>query len=135
MPKYKNPYAPRQTSKYKAQKVVVDGITFDSKKEANRYAELKILEKKGEISGLILQPSFVLIPTQYEFFERYGKNGARLKDGRKRIEKQCVYRADFAYIDRNGQKVVEDVKGVKTEVYKIKKKLMFFNFGIKIKEV
>ena len=64
-------------SKYKAQKTEVDGILFDSKKEAKRYAELKFLEKAGEISNLVLQPLFVLIPAHYETVEQYGKNGQR----------------------------------------------------------
>ena len=128
-------YNYKKPSKYKAQKVEIDGILFDSKKEANRYSELKILEKAGEISCLVLQPSFILIPAQYETVERTGKKGQPIKPQKKCIEKQCVYKADFAYIDKDGNKVVEDVKGVRTEVYKIKKKLMLQKYGIKIKEV
>ncbi|MBO7712375.1 MAG: DUF1064 domain-containing protein [Methanobrevibacter sp.] len=135
MPKYKNPYAPFRQSKYHAQKTVVDGMTFDSKKEAERYAELKVLEKAGEIKSLVLQPSFILIPAQYETRERYGKNGQRLKDEKICVERQCIYRADFAYIDKDGNKIVEDVKGVKTPEYKIKKKLMLYKYNIKVKEV
>lgn len=130
---YRNFYG--NQSKYKAQKVEVDGITFDSKKEARRYSELKILEKAGEISCLLLQPSFVLIPAHYEEVERIGAKGQELKPKKVCIEKQCTYRADFAYIDKDGNKVVEDVKGMKTEVYKIKKKLMLDRYGIKIREV
>lgn len=130
---YRNFYG--NQSKYKAQKVEVDGITFDSKKEAKRYAELKLLEKAGEISCLVLQPSFVLIPAYYETVERYGANGQKLKDKKVCVEKQCTYKADFAYIDKDGNKIVEDVKGIKTEVYKIKKKLMLEKYGIRIKEV
>ena len=122
--------------KYHSKKTVIDGITFDSKKEAERYSELKLLERCGAISNLELQKVYELIPAQYEMYERYGKNGQRLKDGKKCIEKSCVYKADFVYIDNEtGQQVVEDVKGFRTKEYKIKKKLMLYIHGIKIKEV
>ena len=122
--------------KYHSKKTVIDGITFDSKKEAERYSELKLLERCGAISNLELQKIYELIPAQYEIYERYGKNGQRLKDGKKCIEKSCVYKADFVYIDNEtGQQVVEDVKGFRTKEYKIKKKLMLYIHGIKIKEV
>ena len=122
--------------KYHSKKTVIDGITFDSRKEAERYSELKLLERCGAISNLELQKVFELIPAQYELYERYGKNGNRLKDGKKCIEKSCVYKADFVYIDNEtGQQVVEDVKGFRTKEYKIKKKLMLYIHGIKIKEV
>ena len=122
--------------KYHSKKTVIDGITFDSRKEAERYSELKLLERCGAISNLELQKVFELIPAQYELYERYGKNGNRLKDGKKCIEKSCVYKADFVYIDNEtGQQVVEDVKGFRTKEYKIKKKLMLYIHNIKIKEV
>ena len=122
--------------KYHSKKTVIDGITFDSRKEAERYSELKLLERCGAISNLELQKVYELIPAQYEIYERYGKNGQRLKDGKKCIEKSCVYKADFVYIDNEtGQQVVEDVKGFRTKEYKIKKKLMLYIHGIKIKEV
>ena len=122
--------------KYHSKKTVIDGIAFDSKKEAERYSELKLLERCGAITNLELQKVYELIPAQYELYERYGKNGQRLKDGKKCIEKSCVYKADFVYIDNEtGQQVVEDVKGFRTKEYKIKKKLMLYIHGIKIKEV
>ena len=122
--------------KYHSKKTVIDGITFDSRKEAERYSELKLLERCGAISNLELQKVYELIPAQYEMYERYGKNGQRLKDGKKCIEKSCVYKADFVYIDNEtGQQVVEDVKGFRTKEYKIKKKLMLYIHGIKIKEI
>ena len=122
--------------KYHSKKTVIDGIKFDSKKEAERYSELKLLERCGATSNLELQKVYELIPAQYELYERYGKNGQRLKDGKKCIEKSCVYKADFVYIDNEtGQQVVEDVKGFRTKEYKIKKKLMLYIHGIKIKEV
>ena len=109
-------------SKYRNQKTIVDGITFDSRKEANRWAELKLLERAGEISFLERQPSFVLIPKQV-------RNG-------KLIERQTVYKGDFSYQDKKtGETVVEDVKGVRTKEYVLKRKLMLWEYGIEIKEV
>ena len=122
--------------KYGNKKTQTDGIFFDSKKEARRYAELKMMLKVGAISNLELQKPFELIPAQYEPVVRYGKNGKRLKDGKKCIEKSCVYKADFVYIDNEtGQQVVEDTKGMRTTDYIIKRKLMLYVHGIKIKEI
>ncbi len=100
-------------SKYHNQKTVIDGIKFDSKKEANRYCELKILERCKNITCLKLQPEYVL----QEQFKHNGKNIRQIK-----------YIADFEYYNLTGQVVVEDVKASKTfttEVYKLKKKLFF----------
>lgn len=122
-------------------KVTIYGITFDSKKEANRYCELKMLERAGEISCLETQKKYVLIPAYYDSYPRFGKNGKRLKDGQKCIERECAYYADFCYIDRDGQYVVEDVKGHKDPAsasyakYTIKRKLMLEEYGIRIREV
>lgn len=127
--------------KYGNRKVVVDGIEFDSKKEARRYYELKLLQRAGQISELELQKEFELIPAQYESFERYGKTGKRLQDGKRCIEKSCVYKADFAYRDKSGQLVVEDVKGYRDPAsagyakFIIKRKLMLWVHGIKITEI
>lgn len=124
--------------KYHSKKTVIDGITFDSRKEAERYSELKLLERCGAINNLELQKVYELIPAQYEMYERYGKNGQRLKDGKKCIEKSCVYKADFVYIE-NGKTVVEDVKGYKGgqaySLFSIKRKLMLERYGIKVKEI
>lgn len=96
-------------SKYKNKKIFIDGITFDSQLEANRYCELKLLYKAGEISQLRLQPEFVLIPA-------FRKNGKSYR--------KTVYRADFMYFDKKtGKYIVEDTKGFKTPEYRIKKKL------------
>lgn len=112
-------------SKYHNKKITVNGDTFDSKKEYKRFCELSLLEKAGAITDLQRQVKFVLIPTQYETFERYGKKGQRLKDGQRVLEKECSYYADFVY-KVNGKTIVEDTKSkaTKTETYKIKKKLM-----------
>ena len=99
--------------KYNAQKTVVDGITFDSKREAERYGELKLLERAGKILDLKLQPRFELQPA------------FRTKDG-KAI--RCVeYVADFTYIE-NGTRIVEDCKGMQTDVFKLKLKLLLFKY-------
>ena len=109
-------------NKYRNQKVTVDGITFDSRKEATRYAELKLLERAGKITELQRQPGYTLIPKQV-------RNG-------KMIERPVIYKADFAYHDEEtGTDVVEDVKGLRTKEYIIKRKLMLWEYGIKIREV
>ena len=109
-------------NKYGNMKTEIDGITFASKHEAQRFAELKLLERAGEISDLQLQRVFTLIGAQ------------RDKDG-KVIERPCKYIADFAYKDQTGKLIVEDAKGLRTDVYRIKKKLMLSIYGIQIKEV
>ena len=120
--------------KYRNKKTIVDGIVFDSRKEARRYGELSMLQRAGVISDLELQKEFELVPAQYETFPRFGKNGQRLKDGNRCIEKPVKYKADFVYKE-NGSVIVEDTKGVKTKDYIIKRKLMLHIHGIKIKEV
>lgn len=123
-------------SKYGNRKTVVDGIMFDSKKEANRFRELQLLERAGKITALQRQVKYVLIPTQREFSNEIYKKGAHqghFKPG-KVLEKECSYIADFAYI-QDGAYVVEDTKGVRTEAYKIKRKLMLERYGIQIREV
>lgn len=107
-------------SKYGNRKVVHDGIEFDSVKEAHRYCELKLMQRAGVISDLQLQVPFELIPTQ------------RI-DG-KLAEKAVNYIADFVY-KQNGQTVVEDTKGYKTSEYIMKRKMMLYFHGIRIREV
>ena len=119
------------TNKYRNIKKEVDGITFDSVKEANRYTELSLLEKSGEIQNLQRQVKYVLIPSQREP-DRIGPQGGVYKG--KVIEKECNYYADFVYT-QNGETVVEDTKGMKTKEYIIKRKLMLYIHGIRIKEV
>ena len=127
-----------QKNKYRNKTVVVDGIAFDSKKEARRFQELKLLESSGAIRDLQRQVKFVLIPAQYESTgERYtkGKKKGCMKPG-KLLERECAYIADFVYTDiGNARLVVEDTKGIKTDKYIIKRKLMLHVHGIKIKEV
>lgn len=126
----------RSRAKYGNKKVVVDGIIFDSKKEAQRYTELKLLEKAGKITGLERQREFVLIPAQRETTNEIytkGPNKGKFKPG-KLVERKCSYVADFVYWDGYNL-VVEDTKGMRTKDYIIKRKLMLYKFGIRIKEV
>ena len=122
-------------SKYNSRKTVVDGIAFDSKREATRYRELSLLLRAGKIKDLELQKRYELIPAQYETYARYGKNGQRLKDGKRCIEQSVTYVADFDYTDEDGNHIVEDAKGMRTEKYVIKRRLMLYFHGIRIKEV
>ena len=113
---------PVKTNKYNNKKVVIDNITFDSKLEATRYRELKLLERKGIIKDLVLQPSYELIPS--------------FKKGNKTYRKTC-YIADFCYYDNElGKTIIEDTKGFKTDVYILKKKLFEYqNKDLTIREV
>lgn len=109
-------------SKYNSRKMIVDGITFDSKKEARRYEELKKMEQEGLIKGLQLQVPFELVPSfTIEI------------DGKKKKRRNIRYIADFVYYE-NDNKVVEDVKGRKTDIYKLKKKLFEYKYKVTIKE-
>lgn len=112
--------------KYGNKKTQFNGIVFDSKKEAGRYADLLTLERCGVICNLELQKEFELIPAQYDIVD--GK--------RKCVERACKYIADFYYYDKeHGEYVCEDTKGVRTKDYIIKRKLMLFRHGIKILEI
>lgn len=106
--------------KYHNTKVTINGETFDSKKEAARWQELLLLQRAGKISHLNRQVTYELIPSQYI-------------DG-KCVERAVKYVADFVYKE-NGQLVVEDTKGMKTPEYVIKRKMLLFTYGIRIKEV
>lgn len=108
-------------SKYYSKKVIVDGIKFDSKKEAAYYQKLKILEKTGKIKNLTLQKEFLLQ-------EKFKLNG--------KTRREINYRADFSYISTDDDKLhIVDVKGYRTDVYKLKKKLFEYKYGIEIEEV
>lgn len=99
-------------SKYRNQKTVLDGISFDSKREANYYADLKLRERAGEISNLALKTRYDLIV-----------NGIKI----------CAYVDDFQFLDHTeGRYRVIDVKGVQTPVFKLKKKLMKAVHGIDV---
>ena len=124
-------------SKYHNKKTIaLDGTVSDSIKEARRGQELLLLEKAGKITELRRQVKYELIPAQYETYERYSKNGKRLKDGVRLLERKVDYVADFVYtIVESGELVVEDVKGVRTKDFIIKRKLMLAVHSIRIKEV
>ena len=129
MPKVKQrQYFP---GKYHNKKTTVDGITFDSVKEAKRHKELSLMERAGMIQDLQRQVKYVLIPAQREP-DTVGKKGGIHKG--KLIEREIAYVADFVY-QENGQTVVEDTKGVKTKEYILKRKMMLHFHGIRIKEV
>lgn len=120
-------------SKYHSKKITRDGETFDSIKEYNRWKELKLLERAGEITELQRQVKFKLIPTQREPCNEIDKKGC-FKKG-KILERECSYIADFVYKNRLGFPVVEDTKGFKTKDYIIKRKLMLWVHHIQIQEV
>ena len=103
-------------SKYHNKRVTVDGITFDSVKEASRYQELRMLESAGEITGLVRQQKIELIP-------------------KTKLYRACYYVCDFIYFDKRENKTIyEDVKGVRTKEYLLKRKLLYWRHGIEIKE-
>lgn len=102
-------------NKYRAVKSEADGIWFASKKERDRYQQLKLLERAGEIQNIELQPSFVLSVNN---------------------TKVATYKADFAYDEiKSAQRIIEDVKGVRTPVYRMKKKFVEAQYGIEVREV
>ena len=106
-------------NKYHNRKVTRDGETFDSVKEYRRFCELRLLERAGAVTDLRRQVKFELIPAQ------------RVDD--KVVERACSYVADFTYME-NGQQVVEDAKGMRTQEYRLKRKLMLWVHGIRIRE-
>lgn len=118
--------------KYKAKKVKYNNETFDSKKELSRYLQLLDLQELGDIHSLARQVEFELIPTQREP-DTINKRG-KIKKG-KTLERSVKYIADFVYITKNNEYIVEDVKGMRTKEYIIKRKLMLYLLKIKIKEI
>ena len=113
-------------SKYHSKKIVVDGETFDSKKEYKRWKELRMLEKAGKIVGLKRQVKYRLLPSQY--IEEHGKRVC--------VERPVSYIADFVYYSMtDAEWVVEDCKGFRTKDYILKRKMMLYLNGIRIREV
>lgn len=108
----------QRRSKYGAIRTTVDGITFDSAGEAKRYIELTAMERAGAIKSLRLQPAYILAP-------------ACVINGRKRPPMKYV--GDFSY-EENGVQIVEDFKGVRTDVYVLKRHLMMAIHGVAIRE-
>lgn len=125
--------------------ITIDGITFQSTREGNRYCELKLMQKAGIISDLELQKCYELIPAHYETVEtgEYYKRGE--KKGQPKTKQVCIeqsvaYNADFVY-KQDGKTIVEDAKGFKDSSsstyakFVIKRKLMLWVHGIRIREV
>ncbi len=109
----------RSRSKYNNKKTYIGDLKFDSEAEAQRYLELEIMEKAGQIANLELQPKFPIIINNVKI---------------------CSYWADFRYDTLNEQgrpdrTIVEDVKGMRTDVYKIKHKLAFAHLGVEVIEI
>ena len=132
-------------TKLNNQKVTIDGIEFDSRKEAQRYKELLLLQRAGAIRNLELQKRYELIPAQYETvptgeYYKVGSKKGQPKTKQICIEQSVVYIADFVY-EEKGQTVVEDVKGFRDPSsatyakFVLKRKMMLWIHGIKIKEV
>ena len=108
-------------SKYHSRKVTLDGMQFDSHREAKRYRELSLLQRAGHISDLRMQVRYILIPGQKK------PSGG--------TERAVTYTADFVYRDKAGREIVEDAKGVRTQQYIIRRKLLLYVYGIEINEV
>lgn len=118
---------PKRT-KYGATKTMVDGILFDSAKEAKRYSELKVLERGGEISHLELQPKFYL----------FGSNGqVIIKSDRYPNGRRATWRGDFSYFcSKRNKRICEDVKGVRTDLFILKKAIVSACYpGLEIVEI
>lgn len=105
-------------SKYHAKKTVVDNLTFDSKREADRYLVLKSMEEDGAIEDLRRQVRYELVPA----FDVDGRH-----------YRPVYYVADFVYRE-DGHEVIEDVKGMRTDVYRLKAKLVAYRYGMNIRE-
>ena len=123
----------KRKSKYGNKKVAYDGMEFDSKKEMYRYIRLKSMQEEGLISDLRMQVPFEIIPAVYE--EETIQLKTKDKTVTKCVQRAVYYLADFVYRDKEGNEVVEDAKGMRTEKYLLKKKMMRAFLGITIKEV
>lgn len=130
----------KKPPKMRNQKVERNGIVFDSKREADRYDQLLLMQKQGVISDLERQKEYLLIPAQHKTEERYGKHGQRLQDKKVLLERKVTYVADFVY-KKDGELVVEDSKGYRNPSsapyakFVLKRKLMLWVHGIKVTEV
>ena len=122
-------------TKYKSKSIIIDGIVFQSKKEGRRWTELRMLERAGEITNLQRQVPYLLIPEQRAPSTEVYKKGSRAGQPKPGpvLERRVVYIADFVY-QENGETVVEDAKGMRTKDYVLKRKMMLYRYGIKIKE-
>lgn len=129
-------YSRTNGNKLGARKVIVDGIVFASKREANRYTELKLMQESGEIFDLQMQVPYELIPAQSEPDTVGVRGGVRRG---KVIEHALRYHADFVYKNKDGNTVVEDAKGYKKgatyALFVCKRKLMLDRYNIRVIEV
>ena len=121
-------------AKYGNKKCQYMGIVFDSKHEMERYRELYLLERAGEISDLQTQVPFLLIPPQFDDAVAVELADHDKKKNPKLLERKCEYIADFVYRDADGRLVVEDAKGTRTKEYIIKRKLMLYKYGLRVLE-
>ena len=116
----------RKPAKYFNKKVHWEGMTFDSIREFERFQELRIMEKAGEISDLKIQPKFPL---------KIGDKDIRIRSDRYPNGRRVSYYGDFAYTDSNGETVVEDVKGQDTPVSRLKRAIVESQYGVAVKIV
>ena len=123
----------KRKDKYGRKKVTFDGHEFDSKKEMYRYIRLKSMLEDGLISDLRMQVPYEIIPAVYE--EETVQLKTKVKTVTKCVQRAAYYVADFVYKDKDGNEVVEDAKGMRTEKYLLKKKMMRAFLGITINEV
>lgn len=113
-------------AKYRNRKVIADGHKFDSVREHDRYVELKLLANQGKITELKLQPKFWL---------KCGKNDIKIRSGRYPNGRRTSYKADFEYIDDRGVTHVEDVKGMDTNVSRLRRAIVEAQYGIRVEIV
>lgn len=125
---YNNP-----KSKYHNEVVVVEGITFDSKGEYRRWCFLKLMEQAGEIHNLRYHVKYELIPAITEDVVVHLKTKDKIVT--KTVQSARYYEADFVYINKSGEEVVEDFKGQETELFKFKAALFRYRYGKDIKIV
>lgn len=120
-------------SKYNNEPITVDGVTFDSKGEFLRWNFLKLMEQAGEISNLRYHVKYELIPAITEEVVVHLKTKDKVVT--KTVQTARYYEADFVYINKNGEEVVEDFKGQETELFKFKSALFRYKYGKDIKIV
>lgn len=123
----------KKQSKYHNQPITVDGIRFDGKNEMRRFCFLKLMEQAGEISNLRYHVKFELIPAITEDIVVHLKTKDKVVT--KTIQTARYYEADFVYINKSGEEVVEDFKGQETELFKFKAALFRYKYGKEIKIV
>lgn len=115
--------APKQVAKYRNEKVQYDGYKFDSLRECERYKELCLMEKAGEIEGLEVQPKFPL---------RSGNTEVKIRSERYPGGRRVSYYGDFSYRTKDGQRVIEDVKGQDTPVSRLKRAFVEAQYGVQV---